>query len=280
MTDAAERAPLRVLVVDDEPLAREKIRGMAASDPEIRIIGECSNGAEAIEAIQNLRPDLILLDVQMPEVGGFAVLEALKDESSLPPVIFITAYDHYAVRAFEFHALDYLLKPFDRERFRAAMERAKRQIRREQTGGALDERIIALLEQMRGQQRYSERLVVKTGGRVFFLNTDEIDWIEAEGNYVSIHTGKKAYLLRETISSLEAQLDPKDFVRIHRSAIANINRIKELQPWSHGEYHVILHDGTQLTLSRSYRSEEHTSELQSRGLSSYAVFCLDRKSVV
>ena len=251
MTDAAQ-APIRVLVVDDEPLAREKIRGMAAADPDIRVVGECSNGAEAIEAIQTIRPDLILLDVQMPEVGGFAVLEALKDEG-LPPVIFITAYDHYAVRAFEFHALDYLLKPFDRERFRAAIERAKRQIRREKNGAGLDERIIALLEQMREQPRYTERLVVKTGGRVFFLNADEIDWIEAEGNYVSIHAGKKAYLLRETISGIEGQLDPRHFVRIHRSAVVNINRIKELQPWSHGEYHVILHDGTQLTLSRSYR---------------------------
>ena len=253
MTEAAAQAPLRVLVVDDEPLAREKIRGMVELDPEVRIVGECANGAEAIEAIQNLRPDLILLDVQMPEVGGFAVLEALKDEH-LPPVIFITAYDHYAVRAFEVHALDYLLKPFDRERFLAAIERAKRQIRREQSPG-LDERLIALLEQMREKPRYSERLVVKTGGRVFFLTTDEVDWIEAEGNYVSIHAGKKAYLLRETISSLEAQLDPREFVRIHRSAIVNINRIKELQPWSHGEYHVILNDGTQLTLSRSYREK-------------------------
>jgi len=254
MTDAAAQGPLRVLVVDDEPLAREKIRGMAALDADLRVIGECANGAEAIEAIQNLKPDLILLDVQMPEVGGFAVLEALKDES-LPPVIFITAYDHYAVRAFEVHALDYLLKPFDRERFQAAMERAKRQIRRESSNG-LDERILALLEQLRGPARYSERLVVKTGGRVFFLNTDEIDWIEAEGNYVNIHTGaKKSYLLRETISSLESQLDPKEFVRIHRSAIVNINRIKELQPWSHGEYHILLQDGTRLTLSRSYREK-------------------------
>jgi two-component system LytT family response regulator len=252
MTDA-QAAPIRVLVVDDEPLAREKIRGMAADDAELRVVGECSNGAEAIDAIQSLRPDLILLDVQMPEVGGFAVLEALKEEG-LPPVIFITAYDHYAVRAFEFHALDYLLKPFDRERFRAAIDRAKRQIRRE-NGGALDARILAMLEQMREQPRYTERLVVKTGGRVFFLNAEEIDWVEAEGNYVSIHAGKKAYLLRETISGIEGQLDPRNFVRIHRSAVVNINRIKELQPWSHGEYHVILNDGTQLTLSRSYREK-------------------------
>ena len=253
MSDASPGTPLRVLVVDDEPLAREKIRRMAKDDPEVRIVGECTNGAEAIEAVQALAPDLLLLDVQMPEVGGFAVLEALRTNGGhLPPVIFITAYDHYAVRAFEFHALDYLLKPFDRERFRAAIDRAKRQIRRE-NGGALDARILALLEQMREQPRYTERLVVKTGGRVFFLNAEEIDWVEAEGNYVSIHAGKKAYLLRETISGIEGQLDPRHFVRIHRSAVVNINRIKELQPWSHGEYHVILHDGTQLTLSRSYR---------------------------
>jgi two-component system LytT family response regulator len=255
MTDAAAQAPIRVLVVDDEPLAREKIRGMVAADPELRVVAECSNGAEAIEAVRSMRPDLILLDVQMPEVGGFCVLETLKDEQ-LPPVIFITAYDHYAVRAFEFHALDYLLKPFDRERFQAAIERAKRQIRRDSSDGSgIDARILALLEQMHGQPRYSERLVVKTGGRVFFLNTDEIDWIEAEGNYVSIHTGKKAYLLRETISSFESQLDPKEFVRIHRSSIVRLDRIKELQPWSHGEYHVILADGTRLTLSRSYREK-------------------------
>ena len=248
---------MRVLVVDDEPLAREKIRGMVAGDPDIRVVGECANGAEAVEAVQSLRPDLILLDVQMPEVGGFDVLEALKGEE-IPPVIFITAYDHYAVRAFEYHALDYLLKPFDRERFQAAIDRAKRQIRREGNGGngnGMDARILALLEQMHGQQRYSERIVVKTGGRVFFLNTDEIDWIEAEGNYVSIHTGKKAYLLRETISNFETQLDPRQFVRIHRSSIVRLDRVKELQPWSHGEYHVILEDGTRLTLSRSYREK-------------------------
>lgn len=254
MTEAAAQSPLRVLVVDDEPLAREKIRGMTADDLDLIVVGECSNGAEAIEAIRSLRPDLVLLDVQMPEVGGFAVLEALKDES-IPPVIFITAYDHYAVRAFEFHALDYLLKPFDRERFNTAIERAKRHLRRDSSANGIDARILALLEQMREPPRYSERLVVKSSGRVFFLNTVEIDWIEAEGNYINIHTGKKSYLLRETISGMEAQLDPREFVRIHRSAIVNISRIKELQPWSHGEYHVILLDGTRLTLSRSYRDK-------------------------
>jgi len=216
------------------------------------VVGEFATGSEAIAGILGAAPDLLFLDVQMPGLSGFDVLDAVAADVH-PAVIFVTAYDQYALRAFEVHAQDYLLKPFDRERFRAAIERAKRQIRREKNGAGLDERIIALLEQMREQPRYTERLVVKTGGRVFFLNADEIDWVEAEGNYVSIHAGKKSYLLRETISGLESQLDPRHFVRIHRSAIVNINRIKELQPWSHGEYHVILHDGTQLTLSRSYR---------------------------
>lgn len=247
----ADALRMRMLVVDDEPLAREKIRDLVKHDPELKIVGECGNGLEALAAIQELRPDLLLLDVQMPEVGGFGVLEALKDEV-IPLVIFVTAYDQYAVRAFEFHALDYLLKPFDRERFEAAMGRAKNQFRREQNG-SLDQRILALLEQLKAETKYVERLVVKTGGRVFFLETKEIDWIEAEGNYVNIHTPKKSFLLRETLSNLEAQLDPKQFVRIHRSSIVRIDRIQELQTWSHGEYRVILHGGAELTLSRNYR---------------------------
>ena len=242
---------IRVLVVDDEMLAREKIRTMVEGDPEIEIIGECVNGVEAIEAVQNLRPDLMLLDVQMPQIDGFAVLAALKSDH-LPQVIFITAFDHYAVHAFEVHALDYLLKPFDRERFNAALEHAKAHIRGTRNGH-LDQRILSLLKQIEADSKYLERLVVKTGGRVFFLLTDEIDWIEAEGNYVNVHTAQKSYLLRESISSLEAQLDPKQFIRIHRSTIVTLRRIKELQSWSHGEYRVILHDGTELTLSRNYR---------------------------
>ncbi len=242
---------MRMLIVDDEPLAREKIRDLVKRDPELEIVGECANGAEALAAMQEQRPDLLLLDVQMPEVGGFAVLEALKSES-LPLVIFVTAYDQYAVRAFEFHALDYLLKPFDRERFEAAIQHAKAQLRPRRSGH-LDERILALLEQLKAETKYVERLVVKSGGRVFFLETKEIDWIEAEGNYVNIHTPKKSFLLRETISNLESQLDPKQFVRIHRSAVVRVDRIRELQNWSHGEYRVILHGGTELTLSRNYR---------------------------
>lgn len=243
--------PIRVLLVDDEPLAREMIREMLKDDSEAEVAGECVNGREAIEAIQEHNPDLIFLDVQMPEIGGFDVLEALKSVH-MPHVIFVTAYDQYAVRAFEVHALDYLLKPFDRERFDSAWRRAKAHILATRNG-EMDQRILAILEELKAGSKYLERLVIKSGGRVFFLDTDDIDWIEAEGNYVSVHTGKKSHLLRETISSLEAQLDPKKFLRIHRSSIVKIDRIKELQPWFHGEYRVILLDGTQLTLSRNYR---------------------------
>ena len=244
---------IRVLVVDDEPLAREKVRTMVEGDPEIEIIGECINGVDAIAAVQQLRPELMLLDVQMPQLDGFAVLEALKADF-LPLVIFVTAFDHYAIHAFEVHALDYLLKPFDRERFDAALEHAKAHLRATRNEH-FDQRILSLLRQIEADTKYLERLVVKTGGRVFFLMTDEIDWIEAEGNYVNVHTTRKSHLLRESISSLEAQLDPKRFIRIHRSTIVSLRCIKELQSWSHGEYHVILHDGTELTLSRNYRDK-------------------------
>lgn len=259
MTDATL---IRVLVVDDEPLAREMIREMLMDDSEVELIGECVNGHEAVEVIQASTPDVIFLDVQMPEIGGFEVLEALKT-GHMPHVIFVTAYDQYAVRAFEVHALDYLLKPFDRERFGAAWQRAKAQILRERNG-SLDQRIITLLEELKAGTKYLERLVVKSAGRIFFLEIDEVDWIEAEGNYVSVHTGKKSHLLRETISSLETQLDPKKFLRIHRSSIVNLARIRELQPWFHGEYRVILQDGTQLTLSRNYR--DHLQEILGKPL--------------
>ncbi len=247
-----ESSLIRVLLVDDEPLAREMLREMLQHDPEVQIVGECTNGREAVAAIRALSPDLLFLDVQMPEVGGFELLETL-GAGNMPHVIFVTAYDNYAVRAFEVHALDYLLKPFDRERFDISWKRAKTQIKREKNG--VDQRILALLEDLKAGSKYLERLVIKSGGRIYFLETNDIDWIEAEGNYVSVHSGKKAHLLRETISSLEAQLDPKKFLRIHRSSIVRIDRIQELQPWFHGEFRVILQNGTQLTLSRNYREK-------------------------
>lgn len=243
---------IRVLLVDDESLAREMLREMLQDDPQVIIVGESCNGREAVEAIRIHSPDLVFLDVQMPELGGFEVLEALGKD--IPRIIFVTAYDQYAVRAFEVHALDYLLKPFDQERFDISWQRARAQVLRDREGGT-DQRILALLEEMKVGNKYLERLVIKANGRIYFLETSEIDWIEAEGNYVSVHSAKKSHLLRETISSLEAQLDPKKFLRIHRSAIVRIDRIQELQPWFHGEYRIILQNGTQLTLSRNYREK-------------------------
>jgi len=244
---------IRVLLVDDEPLAREMLREMLQGDSQVAIVGESVNGREALEAIHAHAPDLLFLDVQMPELGGFEVLAALEQEQ-IPHVVFVTAYDQYAVRAFEVHALDYLLKPFDQERFDISWQRAKAQIIRDRNGGT-DQRILALLEELKAGSKYLERLVIKAAGRIYFLETDEIDWIEAEGNYVSVHSAKKSHLLRETISSLESQLNPKKFVRIHRSSIVRIDRIKEMQPWFHGEYRILLQNGTQLTLSRNYRDK-------------------------
>jgi len=240
--------------VDDESLARERIREMLEGDPEIEIVGDCANGKEAIQAISKLKPDLIFLDVEMPGIDGFQVLQSL-EAAEMPVVIFVTAYDQYAVRAFDTFALDYLLKPFDRERFERSVRRAKTQLLK--ISDSMNERILSALEQIKTRPVHLERLVIKMNGHVFFIKAAEIDWLEAEGNYVRLHSGKESYLLRDTISALEAQLDPKQFLRVHRSAIVNIDRIQELQPWFHGEYRIILREGVQLTLSRSYREKLH-----------------------
>jgi two-component system LytT family response regulator len=240
--------PVRALVVDDEPLAREIIREMIRRDQEVEITGECGNGADAVAAIEALRPDIVFLDIQMPEMDGFAVIEAV-GAKNMPAVIFVTAYDQYAVSAFKVHALDYILKPFDWERFRDALQRAKSQVRGESD---LSDKLDALLDQMRKKQVYAERLIIKTDGRVIFLRVEEIDWIEAEGNYVRLHVGKDSYLQRDTIGGMEAKLDPAGFPRIHRSAIVNIDRVQELRPWFQGDYCVILRGGKQLPLSRNY----------------------------
>ncbi|HKS21272.1 MAG TPA: LytTR family DNA-binding domain-containing protein [Thermoanaerobaculia bacterium] len=236
---------IRTLIVDDEPLARRRIRKLLARDAEVQTIRECANGYEALDAIDEEMPDLVFLDVQMPEMDGFAVLQRF-DGERLPLVIFVTAYDQYALRAFDVSAVDYLLKPFDRKRFEQALRKAKSRL-------ATSERTLALLEELRAQSTHLERLVVKSGGRAFFLKTEEIDWIEAEGKYVRLHAGQKSYLLRESIGTLGAQLDAKTFLRIHRSTIVNMNSVGELQPWFNCEYRVILRDGTQLMLSRGCR---------------------------
>ena len=243
----------RTLIVDDEPLGRERIRTLLAGDPEIEVIEECPDGRRAVAAIERFKPDLVFLDVQMPEMDGFAVLDAIAGDC-MPVIIFVTAYDRYAVQAFEVHALDYLLKSFDRERFQAALLRAKEEIRRSKAG-ALNERLAGLLEDLQAKQKRLTRLVVKTGGRIVFLRVEEIDWVEAADNYVRIHSGRECHLIRETLQSLESRLSPEKFLRIHRSTLVNVDRIRELQPIFHGDYLVKLNDGTELTLSRNYREK-------------------------
>jgi len=244
---------IRVLIVDDEPLARERIAGMLKGDSDIEIIGTCANGRDALAAIQKQSPDLVFLDIQMPEMDGFEVLQKIPPES-MPLVIFVTAYDKYALRAFEVFALDYLLKPFDRERFQKALTRVKSEVFH-RSESDFQQQVLALLEDLKIRPQSLTRMAVKSGGRIFFLRADEIDWVEAEGNYVRLHVGKESYLLRETIGALEEQLDRRKFLRIHRSTIVNIDRIQELQPWFHGEFRVILRNGTALMLSRTHREK-------------------------
>jgi two-component system LytT family response regulator len=206
---------------------------------------------EAVEKIADLKPDLVFLDVQMPELDGFGVLEVTAPEN-MPAVVFVTAYDAFAIRAFDAHALDYLLKPLDRDRFHRAASRAVAHVRQRQQG-ELDQRLRALLNDIRPEPKYIDRLVVRSGPRIMFVKVDEIDWIDAEGNYLRLHIGKRSHLLRETMNTLEAKLNPQEFMRIHRSAIVRIARIKELESIFQGEYVVTLHDGTKLTSSRGYR---------------------------
>jgi two-component system LytT family response regulator len=243
---------IRALIVDDEPLARERIRMLLADEPEIEILAESANGAEALRDIQRLVPDLMFLDVQMPELTGFELLDRL-EPAQMPVIIFVTAYDQYALKAFEVCALDYLLKPFDRERFTRALARARVELDRKKSG-QVNEQVLKLLAELGQAKKYLEKLMIRDGGRVFFLRADEIDWIEAAGNYVRLHAGKEEHLYRETMTKLEAQLNPEHFARIHRSAIVNTERIKELQPFFRGDYVIVLRDNQKLTLSRTYRS--------------------------
>jgi two-component system LytT family response regulator len=249
----SEGRKIRVLVVDDEPLPRRRILKLLAHDAEVETVGECADGYAAIAAINSHAPDLVFLDVQMPELDGFDVLARI-GHARLPLVIFVTGYDQYALRAFEVSAVDYLLKPFDRRRFDTALSRAKSRFASGRDT-ELTERTLALLEELKARESHLERLMIKSGGRAFFIKTEEIDWIEAEGKYVRLHAGRESYLLREAIGGLETQLDPKRFLRIHRSSIVNIDRVRELQPWFHQDYRVVLRDGTELILSRGCRKK-------------------------
>jgi two-component system LytT family response regulator len=250
-------AQIRTLIVDDEPAAREAIATLLAKDPDIVVVGECADGHAAIEAIRQESPDLVFLDIQMPELSGFDVLRRVS-AAPLPFVIFVTAYDKHALRAFDVHALDYLLKPYTDERFRTALDHAKREVRRGRLD-AVSRQLMGLLDHVGlpetgGPRAYAKRLVIKTEGRVTIVNVVEVDWIEADGDYVKIHADREWHQLRETMKSIEDQLDPRRFVRIHRSTIVNIERIKELQPLFRGEYVAILRSGTKLKVSRGYKS--------------------------
>ncbi|MBI5380571.1 MAG: response regulator transcription factor [Opitutae bacterium] len=251
--------PIRTLIVDDEPTARRGVRLLLAADPEIEIIGEAGTGAEAVECIRRDQPALIFLDVQMPQGDGFKVLESFAP-AQRPAVVFVTAYDEYALKAFDVHAVDYLLKPYDDARFRAALDRAKHFTRHRQTS-AIDDRLQQLLAYLKqtppADERETEaarpdRILIKSAGEIIFLKAEEIDWIEAEGDYMKFHVDGRAHLQRETMARLEARLDPKRFVRIHRSTIVNIDRVRKLSPSFLGEYAVVLQDGTKLKLSRGY----------------------------
>jgi two-component system, LytTR family, response regulator len=248
-----KNAPIRAVIADDEALARKFIRRMLKDDPDVEIAGECGNGKEAVTMIRKQNPDLVFLDVQMPEMDGFAVLESIGVER-LPEIIFATAYEQYAIRAFELHALDYLLKPFDQARFKDAIRHAKERFRSERQNEGRTQ-ISALLESIKNKSQYLDRLMIKASGRITFLSTDEINWIEADDKYVHLHTGKISPMVRQTLSAMETQLDPRKFRRVHRSAIVNVGQIKELQPLFSGEHSILLQDGTKLTLSRNYKDK-------------------------
>jgi len=241
----------RTLIVDDEELARDRLRQLLSEDPEIELVGECADGREAVEAIHKQSPDLIFLDIQMPELNGFEVLEAISTEP-MPVIVFVTAHDKFALRAFEVHAVDYLLKPFDRERFGSALRRALQQVKHREDP-ARAEAQAAVLTEVQTQAKPIDRLAVKSGGRIRILRTADIVWIESAHNYVEIHEDKQSHLLRDTISAIEQKLPPDKFVRISRSTIVNVEKIKELEPLFYGEYTVTLHNGKRLTLSRRYR---------------------------
>jgi two-component system LytT family response regulator len=241
---------IQTLIVD-EPLARDRLQKLLDAEADVAVLGQCTNGKEAVKAIREKSPDLVFLDVQMPELDGFGVLAALQSEQ-MPVIIFVTAHDKFALKAFEVHALDFLLKPFDRDRFQTALKRAKERIKQKRPG-ELDQRIAALIAEIKPEAAALERMAVKTGGKVIFIKTNDIDWIEAADNYVNLHVGNESHLHRETLTALAERLPSKKFMRISRSTIVNVDRIKELQPLFHGEYAVILRNNTTLTLSRSYR---------------------------
>ena len=240
--------PLRVLIVDDELVARRRIRRLLATEGDVAIVGECEDGASALSAIAAEKPDVAFLDVQMPELDGFDVVRSITT-TELPAIVFVTAYDRYALQAFDVQAIDYLLKPFTRERFRMALTRARERLLGRSRHGEVDK----LIEHLRTTRRYPTRVAVRTTDRFVVVDWADVDWVEAADNYVTLHVGSREYLLRETLASLEHQLDPERFGRIHRSALVQFDRITELHPVSHGDIDLVLRNGVRLTVTRTWR---------------------------
>ena len=250
-----------VLVVDDEPHARGLIRKMLTPATDFEIVGECSNGYEAVEAARRLHPDLMLLDVQMPEVDGFAVLEMLRG-GELPQVVFVTAYDQYALRAFEAHALDYLLKPFDQDRLIDMLTRARVHLTGKQKIEG-ENKILSLLEELKRPPNYIDRFLVRLQGRIILVSAAEVELIEAEDKYVRLHVAETSYLVRDTLARLQTRLDPAQFIRVHRSAIVSLRSVREIRPDFHGDYQILMRNGKAVALSRSYRDQFFTRVEQS-----------------
>jgi two-component system LytT family response regulator len=242
---------IRALVVDDEPLARRKLLALLNTAPDVQVVGECRDGAEAIERIRQGEVDLVFLDVQMPEVSGLEVVEAVGPER-MPPVVFVTAFDRYAVQAFEVHAVDYLLKPFARERFLATLDRVRARVRAGAHPRAEDSRLAEVIAHLERQRGGLERITVQEDGRVFFLAVDQIAWLESEGNYLRLHAGQASHRVRGTVRAIEARLDVSRFVRISRGALVNLAHVREIQPWFRGELVLLLRDDTRLTVSATF----------------------------
>jgi two-component system LytT family response regulator len=247
--------PMRVVIADDEPLARDCVRVALQKEPDVRVIAECADGNEAVEAIRTLEPDLVLLDVQMPGLDGFGVVEAV-GPAAMPDVIFVTAFDEHALRAFDVHALDYVLKPFDDARLGEAVDQARKR-RRSDAEDEVRQRLAALIRERdrngSAANGFATRLIVRERDRLRFLRVADIDWFEAYGNYVRVYQGPKSHLMRATLTGIQERLDPADFVRIHRSVIVNLDRIAEVQPWTGGDFIAVLRDGKKLRVSRNYK---------------------------
>jgi two-component system LytT family response regulator len=242
--------PIRVLLSDDESLARERLRSLLEEESDLEVVAECGDGKSAISTIKREKPDLVFLDIQMPETDGFGVVSALREE--MPLTIFITAYDRYAMKAFEVHALDYLLKPVVKERLSEALDHARKQLQHP-SEAMFQRRVLNLLGELDSRQNTPQRIVIKADGEIVCLRPNEIDWAESAGNYVCLHVGANTHILRETITSLESRLGERQFLRVHRSTLVNVDRIKTLRPSLYGDYAILLRDGTKLTLSRGFR---------------------------